>query len=93
MLNSSENLTPIMLPNANELHQVADKAQADTCQQWLEDVKREVIEAARAGNYCLTVWGTSQRDINDLKSIFEPLGYSVKENHTIVDGLLVDIEW
>lgn len=55
MFSSFENLTLVMLPNANELHQVADKAQADTCQQWLEDVKREVIEAARAGNYYLTV--------------------------------------
>ena len=93
MLSSFEDLTPVMLPNANELHQVADKAQADACQQWLEDVKREVIEAARAGNYYLTVWGTSQRDINDLKNIFEPLGYSVKENDTTGDGLLVNIKW
>lgn len=92
MFSSFEDLAPIVLPNAKELHQVADKAQIDSYQQWLEDVKREVIEAARAGNYYLAVWA-SQREINNLKSIFEPLGYSVKENCAIGDALLVDIQW
>lgn len=73
-----QKMAPFVLPNAEELRKMTDEVNENKRKQFIEDLKRKAVEEAKAGGSSLFVGGFNG-DIEEIKSIFEPLGYEIEE--------------
>lgn len=84
--------TPFVLPNAEELRKMTDEVNENKRKQFIEDLKRKVIEEAKAGGSSLFINNFSG-DVEEIKSIFEPLGYEVIFEQDLYDNDCIFIRW